>query len=149
MTVGDEVASRILVRKISIFNCALNFCIAFTQSPNAAKFLRSSPDSLRMVYLVAVAFRNLVVQYEELRQDRHDSEFGIKWDELISRWRLLMPASSVRSKILQDGIISMNYEKYQDLNIDSEKERGEGHSRSYEEDVNNVERDVQDIEFRV
>ena len=49
VTVGDEVESRILVRKISIFNCALNFCIAFTQSPNAAKFLRSSPDSLRMV----------------------------------------------------------------------------------------------------
>mgnify|MGYP003494178975 FL=1 len=60
-----------------------------------------------------------------------------------------MPGSSVRSKILQDGIISMNYEKYQELNIDSEKESGEGHSSSDEEDVNNVERDVQDIELRV
>jgi hypothetical protein len=34
----------------------------------------------------------------------------------------------------------MNYEKYQDLNIDSEKERGAGHSSSDEESVKNVER---------
>ena len=75
VTVEEKLESMCLVRKISIFNCALNFCIELTQSPNAAKFLRCSPDSLRMVYLVAVAFRNIVVEYEELRQVRHDSEF--------------------------------------------------------------------------
>jgi hypothetical protein len=62
VTVEDKVETMCLVRKISIFNCALNFCIALTQSPNAAKFLCSSPYYLRMVYLVAVAFRNLVVE---------------------------------------------------------------------------------------
>jgi hypothetical protein len=34
----------------------------------------------------------------------------------------------------------MNYEKYQELNIDSEKERSAGHSSSDEEDLNKVER---------
>jgi hypothetical protein len=43
----------------------------------------------------------------------------------------------------------MNYARYQELNIDSEKERGAGHSSSDEEDLNKVERDVQDIELRV
>jgi hypothetical protein len=76
VTVEDKVETMCLVRKIIIFNCALNFCIALTQSPNAAKVLRSSPDSLRMVSLVAVAFRNLVVEYEEIRPIRHESEFG-------------------------------------------------------------------------
>jgi hypothetical protein len=76
VTVEDKVETMCLVRKISIFNCALNFCIALTQSPNAAKFLRISPDSLRMVYLVAVAFCNFVVEYEEIRPVRHESEFG-------------------------------------------------------------------------
>jgi hypothetical protein len=102
-----------------------------------------------MVYLVAVAFRNLVVEYEELRPVRYDSEFGRKWEELISRWRLLIPGNAVRSRIFRDSIISTNYEKYQELNINSEKERGAGHSSSDEEDLNKVERDVQDIELRV
>jgi hypothetical protein len=81
VTVEDKVETMCLVRKISIFNCALNFCIALTQSPNAAKVLRSSHDSLRMVYLEAVAFRNLVVEYEEFRPVRHESEFGKKCGE--------------------------------------------------------------------
>ena len=102
-----------------------------------------------MVYLVAVAFRNLVMEYEELRPVRHDSEFGRKWKDLISRWRLLIPGNAVRNRILRDCIIYMNYEKYQELNIDFEKERGAGHSSSDEEDLNKVERDVQDIELRV
>ena len=149
VSVEEKVESMCLVRKISIFNCALNFCIELTQSPNAAKFFCSFPDSLRMVYLGAVAFRNLVMEYEELRPVRHDSEFGRKWEELISRWRLLISGNAVRSRILRDGIIYMNYEKYQELNIYFEKERGAGHSSSDEEDLNKVERDVQAIELRV
>jgi hypothetical protein len=138
VTVEDIVENKCLVRKISIFNCALNFCIALTQSPNAAKVLSCSPDSLRMVYLVAVAFRNIVLEYEELRPVRHDSEFGKKWEELMSLWRLLIPWNTLRSRIFRDGIISMNFEKYQELNIYSEKERGAGHSRSDEEDLNKL-----------
>jgi hypothetical protein len=145
VTVEDKVETMCLFRKVSIFNCALNFCIGLMQSPNAEKFLRSSPDSLRMVYLVAVAFRILVVEYEELRQVRRESEFGKKCEELISRWMLLFPGNAVRTRNLRDGIISMNYAIYQELNIDSEKERGAGHSSSDEEDLNKVEHDVQDI----
>jgi hypothetical protein len=121
VTVEDKVETICLVRKISIFNCALAFFFALMQSPNAAKVLRSSPDSLRMVYLVALAFRNIVVEYEEIRPVRHESKFGKQWAELISRWSILIPGNAVRSRILRDGIISMNYEKYQELNIDSEK----------------------------
>jgi hypothetical protein len=76
VTVDDKVETIFLFRKVSIFSCALNFCIGLMQSPNPDKFLRSSPYSLRMVYLVAVAFRNLVVEYEELRPVHHDSESG-------------------------------------------------------------------------
>jgi hypothetical protein len=43
----------------------------------------------------------------------------------------------------------MNYAKYQELNIDSEKDHGAGPSSSDEYDLNKVERDVQDIELRV
>ena len=102
-----------------------------------------------MVYIVVVEFRNLVAEYEDLRLVRHDSEFGGKWEEIISRWRLLISGNALRSRILRDGIISMNYENYQELNIDSEKERGAGHSSSDEEDLNKLERDVQDIELGV
>jgi hypothetical protein len=70
--------------------------------------LPSSPDFLRMAYLVAVAFRNLVVEYEELRPVRHDSEFRRKWEELISRWRPLIAVNAVLSRILRDGTTSMN-----------------------------------------
>jgi hypothetical protein len=98
-----------------------------------------------MVYLVAVAFRNLVVEYEELRPVRYESEFGRIWEELISRLRLIIPGNEVR--YLRDGIISMNYEKYPEINIDSEKERGAGHSSSDDEDLSKVERDVQDIKL--
>jgi hypothetical protein len=51
--VEDKVETMCLFRKPSIFNCALKFCIALTQSPNAAMFLRIYPDSLRMVYIAA------------------------------------------------------------------------------------------------
>jgi hypothetical protein len=78
VTVEDKVKTMCLARNISIFNCALNFCIALTHSPNAAMFQRSYPDSLRMNYLVAVDFRNLVVEHEELRPVCPDSEFGRK-----------------------------------------------------------------------
>jgi hypothetical protein len=149
VTVEGKVETMCLVRKINIFNCALNFCIALTQYPDAAKFLRSSRDSLRMVYLLAVYFRNLVVEYEEIRPVRHESEFRKIWGELISRWSLLIPGNAVRSRILRDAIISMDYAKYQELNIDCEKERDAGHSSSEEEGINKVERDVQDIELRI
>ena len=43
----------------------------------------------------------------------------------------------------------MNYEKYHELNIYFEKKQGAGHSSRDEEDLNNVERDVKDIELRV
>jgi hypothetical protein len=37
VTVEDKVKAICLVRKISIFICAFNVCIALTQSPSAAK----------------------------------------------------------------------------------------------------------------
>jgi hypothetical protein len=102
-----------------------------------------------MVNLGSVAFRNLVVEYEELSSVLHDSDFGSKWDELISRWRLQMPGNSVRRRIFRDGIISMNFEKHQELTLYREKECRTEHTGSDDEDVNKVERDVQNIELRV
>jgi hypothetical protein len=75
--------------------------LSLMQSPNATKVLRSSPYSLRMVYLVAVGFLNIVMECEELRPVRHDSKFGRKWEEFISRWRLLIPGNAVLSMILR------------------------------------------------
>jgi hypothetical protein len=60
VTAEDKVETMCLVRKISIFNCAFNFCIALRQSPNATTVLRSSPDSLLIVYCSADTVYRLI-----------------------------------------------------------------------------------------
>lgn len=146
---GDRTESKIMVRRISLFSCALNFCIAFTQSANAAKLLRSSPDALRMVYIIALAFRNLIMQFKELRHVRDEPEFKKLWDQSLTRWTQIMPGVSVREKILRDCILSMTSEKYSELNMDAERDHGAGHSSSDDEEGDNVKLSVQDIEVRV
>jgi hypothetical protein len=70
---------------ISILCCALNFCNAFTQSRNAARFLRTIPHALLMVYIVAIAFRNLLAKFAELHPVRMDDAVKSDWDELVLR----------------------------------------------------------------
>jgi hypothetical protein len=139
---------RNLRRRISVLCCALNFCIAFTQSRNAAKFLRTNPHSLRMVYIVAIAFRNLLVKFAELHAVRMDNAFKSDWDELVLRWNTFMPGPDGRKQLEHDGLPSMDSAKYDEMNTAvSEAYDGPDLDRD-DDDEDTVERDVEDIVIR-
>jgi hypothetical protein len=141
--------SRNLRRTISVLRCALNFCIAFTQS-HAAKFLRFNPHALRIVYIVAVAFRNLLVKFVERHPVRMDDAFKSDWDEFVLRWNTFMPGPDGRKQLEHDGLPSMDIGKYDEMNT-AASEAYDGHDvdRDDDDDDDTVERDVEDIVIRV
>jgi hypothetical protein len=51
-------------KEMNILKCALNFCVTLLHIPNRASFWRVSMHFLRLVYIVALACRKLLVQYE-------------------------------------------------------------------------------------
>jgi hypothetical protein len=60
-------------RSISVFSCALNFCVALSQCAKTENFLRYSTYALRMVENVVVTFRSLVVALRDLYPIREHS----------------------------------------------------------------------------
>jgi hypothetical protein len=146
---GEVHEPRNVRRRISVLCCALNFCIAFTQSPNSAKFLRTNPHALRMVYIVAVAFRNLLIKFAELYPVRMDDAFKTDWEELVLCWNTFMPGPDGRKKLEQDGLPSMDSAKYNELNtVASEECDGPDPDRD-DDDEDAVERDVEDLIIRI
>jgi hypothetical protein len=138
---SGSASRRELCKEVNVLKCALNFSIAFSQTSDTPKFLRSSPDALRMVYLVAVAFRNLLVRYEKLRSRRDievvGSEPGAEWSALRTCWEQLMPGDIVQKRLLDDGILQMSAKRYRELvppDLDRSLARGPG-SRSQDDDL--------------
>jgi hypothetical protein len=66
---GREEKKR-MNKEVNILKCGLTFCVTLIQVPSQASFWRVSLYSLRLVYTMALAFRRLLIQYEEVRVKR-------------------------------------------------------------------------------
>jgi hypothetical protein len=115
---GDNTRKRVR-KEINILACALNFCVCFTQCSSTSSFFRVSTETLRMVYVISLAFRGMFVQYQDVRESRsrrgNTSECQKEMRALIKTWESYMPGAVVTDRILHDGIMWMTplqYEAY-------------------------------------
>jgi hypothetical protein len=92
-----------MMRKINLLYLTLNVCVALTRTAGANKFLRSSTNSLRVIYVVAVAFHGLLVQYEKLQDFREsdDAERRPAWRSMIAGWKRVLPGDGRFSAMLK------------------------------------------------
>jgi hypothetical protein len=147
---GENNESKVVRRSISVFMCALNFCVAFSQCANTERFLRSSTYALRMAYTVAVAFRSLLVELRDLYPIRGHTPSSIDREEFIMRWSFLMPGIDSLKNLQHDGLASIDVSKYNELCAGAEDGSDESSaSKLDDEDRNDVERDVQDIVIQI
>lgn len=112
---GREEKKRVN-KEVNILTCALNFCVALLHTPNQDTFWRVSAHSLRLVYVMALAFRTLLVQYEESRVKRGQRaggpDFGIQTSELNKTWASFVPGGSVADRIVREGLLVMTEEAF-------------------------------------
>jgi hypothetical protein len=96
---------------------ALTYCVALTHSTTTRKFLRSSQCSLRMVYIVAVAFRDLVQQYEavQYRLDHDNPATVVAWKKVTDAWLRVLPGDNVCARILNRDILNITKERYDEI----------------------------------
>lgn len=109
--------TKLTVRKeVDILKIGLNFCTDVTQSASFPKFMASSPDALRMAYVVAVAFRTLVTMFEEDRrrilESPNDATVQEGCTENLKAWNQFMPGVTVTDRLVRDGILHMTEEQY-------------------------------------
>ena len=151
VTDGERKSTKPMVKKINLPNLALNFCMALTQATCGNLFLRRSTNSLRMVYIVAVAFRDLLVQYEKLQNRRgsNDPDFSTEWQSMIAMWKRVLPGESAYSQILtKEEILCMTSEKYK-KQMKAVTSLNAGHPHTSHQGVDEVQRDVEEIELRM
>lgn len=143
---GERNESRVARRSISVFTCALNFCVALSQCANPEKFLRSSTYALRMAYTVAVTFRSLLVDLRDLYSVRGVTPSKIDREEFIARWNFFMPGIDSLKNLQHEGLASIDVTKYNELCAGAQDGSDESSASNIDdEDRNVVERDVQDI----
>ena len=151
VTDGERKSTKPMVKKINLPNLALNFCMALTQATCGNLFIRRSTNSLRMVYIVAVAFRDLLVQYEKLQNRRgsNDPDFSTEWQSMIAMWKRVLPGESAYSQILtKEEILCMTSEKYK-KQMKAVTSLNAGHPHTSHQGVDEVQRDVEEIELRM
>jgi hypothetical protein len=102
-------------RSISVFMCALNVCVALSQSENTESFLWYSMYAMRMAYTVAVAFRSLLVELRDLYPIRGCTPSSIDREEFIMRWNILMPSIDSLKNLQHDCIASIYVPKYNEF----------------------------------
>jgi hypothetical protein len=112
---GREEKKR-MNKEVNILKCALNFCVTLMHIPSQASFWRVSVHSLRLVYTVALAFRRLLVQYEEVRVKRAQRvgglDLGRQTSDLYKTWASFVPGGPVADKSVRDGILVMTEEAF-------------------------------------
>jgi hypothetical protein len=105
---------------INAFICALNVCVALSQSANTERFLRSLTYTLRMAYTVAVAFRSLLVELRDLYPIRGHTPSSIDREEFIMHWSFLMPGYYSLMNLQPDGLESIDVRKYKEFFAEAE-----------------------------
>jgi hypothetical protein len=113
---GDNTRRRVR-KEINILACALNFCVCYTQCSSTSNFFRVSTETLRMVYVIALAFRGMLVQYQDAREScsrrGNTSECQKEMRALLKNWESYMPGDVVTDRILHDGILWMTPLQYE------------------------------------
>jgi hypothetical protein len=146
-TVNVEGENKTLVKRINLIRVALNYCIAFTLATSPTKLLRGSPDSFRMVYVVALSFHELVAKYEDRRLVSNHPEFKDEWNALIKRWKELVPKEDARDKELKrKSTLTMNLKEYTERN-----EADTGNEEAEDTNIppgDKVQREVERFEMR-
>jgi hypothetical protein len=115
---GREEKQRVN-KEVNILKCALNFCVTLLHIPSQDSFWRVSVHSLRLVYIVALACRKLLVQYEEIRVKRSQRvggvDFGHQTSDLYKTWAIFVPGGPVAERIVRDGTLVMTEEAFEVL----------------------------------
>lgn len=106
-----------MVQPKNLLALALTYCVALTHSTTTRKFLRSCPYSLRMVYIVALAFRDLVQQYEavQYRQDRENPATVAAWKKMTDAWLRVLPGDTVCTRIVNREILNITKERFDEM----------------------------------
>ena len=104
-----------------------------------------------MVYVVAVKFRDLLVLYEKLQNHRgsNDPDFSAEWQSMIAMWKRVFPGESAYIQILtEEEILCMTSEKYK-KQMKAVTSLNAGHPHTSHQGVDEVQRDVEEIELRM
>ena len=138
---GREEKKRVN-KEVNILKCALNFCVTLMHIPNQASFWRVSVHSLRLVYVVALAFRRLLVQYEEIRVKRAQRvggvDLGLQTSDLYKSWASFVPGGPVADRIVRDGTLVMTEEAFEVLREQSRRDVYENHRANEDDDDGDV-----------
>jgi hypothetical protein len=103
-----------MVEPKNLLALVLTYCVAVTHSATTKTFLRSCQYSLRMVYIVAVAFRDLVQQYGavQYRLDHDNLATVVAWKKVTDAWLRVLPGDNVCTRIVNRDILNITKEKY-------------------------------------
>ena len=110
---GEEEV-RPVTTSISLLDCALNVYAAFVRCSDADELFRSTPDALRIVYVIALGFRSIVQTYQEDYCDLNHANRPA-WADVQVHWDILLPGKAVMEKILQEGILRMKQSDYETI----------------------------------
>jgi hypothetical protein len=136
---GEKNESKVVRMSISVFMCALSFCVAFSQCANTETFLRSSTYVLRMAYTVAVSFSSFLVEIRDLSSIFQHTPSSINREDFIMRWSFLMPDSDSLKNLQHECLASIDYSKYNEFCAGAEDGSDESSSSKIDdEDSNDV-----------
>jgi hypothetical protein len=113
---GREQKKRVN-KEVNILKVALNFCVTLLHIPNQASFWRVSVHSLLLVYIVALACRNILVQYEEIRVKRSQRvggvDVGLQTSDMYKKWAIFVPGGPVAERIVRNCTLVMTEEAFE------------------------------------
>jgi hypothetical protein len=86
-------------------------------TPSRQWVAHSCPCSLRMVYLVAVAFRKLVQQYEavQYRLDHENPTTVAAWKKVTDDWLRVLPGGAVCTRIVNREVCNITKERHEKM----------------------------------
>jgi hypothetical protein len=96
---------------------ALTYCVALKHPATTRKFLHSCQYSLRTVYIVAVAFRDIVQQYEAVQYRLyHDNPATlVAWKKVTGAWLRVLPGDNVCTRIVNRETMNITKERYDEI----------------------------------
>jgi hypothetical protein len=99
-----------------------------------------------MAYTVAVTFRGFFVELRDMYPICGHTPSSIDREEFIIRWNVLMPAIDNLKNLKHDGLASIGNPKYNEFCAGTKDGSDDSSASKLDyEDLNDVERDVQDI----
>jgi hypothetical protein len=91
-----------MVQPRNLLELDYSYCVALAHSTTTRKFLRSCQYSQRMVYIVAVAFRDLVQQYQAVQYciDHDNPATVVSLKTVTDAWLRVLPGDNGCTRIV-------------------------------------------------